>query len=274
MSRFLYPTLAAFACLLIVETRATFGQFTIVDSNRNVSCSATGTVNNSPAGTQQSPDASSSATGTFNQSNSAAKTDIVGTGMNMVQWNTHSSSSQNSSVSASGFSSSATTAVNTDMATEGAISAGGCTADSSYIVDFTVAAPTQISLTGTYGSVSGQHEGPFSTVTRTAKLTSPSSTLYDISFSGQIGDFGGATNGSSPIPSFNTILQPGITYTLDMDINNNFPATDVTTPDPESQSLSFNVTGVVVPEPASISLLAGAALTTLLRPKRRGGLTR
>jgi hypothetical protein len=264
MKRGVFSLVVAVGSILFLRVGATWGQFTIVSQTRTISSTATGDINGSPYGTQQTPSTTSTVGGTFNQSDSASKTD----GEDFAAFQISSSASQNTTVSSSGFSGTVSASASTLMAQGEAFSISGVgAADSDYAVNFTVAAPTEINITATLTVSQSVHEGPFSYVNWTEQITNSSTTVASNSFSAQVGDFD-SVNSSGPLP-LSATLEPGNTYTLSMGVDPDFPGNDVTTQAPISESLTFSGTGEVVPEPASFSLLVISGLAALARPKRR-----
>jgi hypothetical protein len=166
--------------------------------------------------------------------------------------------SQTSDVASSGFNYTDAVSIN---AAPYAYEEGDDNADSYYKVDFSVSAPTGFQLTAQY-STGGYGEGEEGTLTAYVTLSeSGAGNLFSLGVMNEpgAGDFGAEYFGGPT--SFDTILEPGNTYTLTADDYIDRPI-DTETAATENGAVSFTAG---VPEPASLGILTAIGLAALTR---------
>jgi hypothetical protein len=234
-------------------------QFTLIDQSRAVSTSASGLPANGTLGQPtilNTPSDSDSATGVLDQT-ATGSVQASGGQANL-------SASQNSDVSAAVLSGQASANVGGGTG----ILSGDLTASSTYNVDFSVSVATPFSLTEQFAASSGPHQGPNSTVIDQLIFSENSggnpSTLFTAGVNNPSGGLEFSTSGGPT--AYATTLLPGITYTLNINLNIDTPLSDTSAGSAGNASMSFSAS---VPEPASQGLFAFCA-APLLGRRRRG----
>jgi len=107
-------------------------------------------------------------------------------------------------------------------------------------------------------------------LTTTQELAAGSQIIYNNSYTAASSDsgYGYSLDGATVMPLTPPILQPGNTYTYTVSISDTFPGNDITGSVTMNDSETFGLTGVALPEPAGLSMLAVAAVASLIRRRR------
>jgi hypothetical protein len=249
------------------------GQLTVVDSSRTVTASSCGTSpnNNLGAGANDSHSQTSSATGLFNQSAIATVNYNDPTQLNpsggTPTYVGNDTALQNSLVSDTLFSGSGSSGGNCQVEipaepTDGEYTTG----DSRFLADFTVDAPTVMTISGTLYAdyFYGLGKLPTPSATFTLSGSGSGTPIYTVQTPLPFSFFEPTTT----VPfSFQTTLQPGQTFTLlaDAGTTSSFYSDSDGT---EQNDASFVFTAAV-PEPITLSLLPLAGLPAVRRRTRR-----
>jgi hypothetical protein len=249
-------SITAAVVLGILSANRAWGQLNILDQSRSLTIIVNGTAG---------PTDSNTATGTYNNSINGGVTANTGIPAFPIESDT-ATASQNSNVTTSVLS--------------GLLQASGnsttfmpdqdVTGESIYSVDFSVASPTPLSLTGQYTASDIPDEGISDMIASTITLTSTSGGNQTQLFTGgvpkQVANTDFLGFGASSSTSFNTTLVPGVSYNLTVDVLADANADGETLHGTPAASMNFMVS---VPEPASIATMGIAVGALLVRRRRK-----
>jgi hypothetical protein len=249
-----------------------FGAISVIDQTRSLTASATGTFGSNDIKTD-----TDSATGSYSNTLNASKTDTAfdPIGQNTYTYKVNSTATQTSTLSALSMtgSGSVTAGASIPFLNFAGSNAEGI-GDSTYNVDFSVDIPTPFTITGEITGTDIWHPGPLETGAAHVTFTSSTQgTLYSVSDSLKVTqiDFVAPFD---DLVSFQTTLQPGQTYTLNVQAHVDAlraGGVGVFEYTPATATFSFATS---VPEPATAAAAAAALIALpllLLRRKRVPG---
>jgi hypothetical protein len=248
------------------SSNVAFGAISLIDQSRSLSASATGTY-----GPSDSKSDSSLASGSYNNTLNASKTDTAffSIGQDTYIYKINSTATQTSTLSALSMSGSGSATAGASIRPLNTAGADGeAIGDSTYNVDFSVDVPTPFTIIGEITGHADYHPGPLEAPTAHLTLTSSTQgSLYKASDT--VNTLATLTSSSFDDPiSFQTTLQPGQTYTLNVQAHVDSlraGGDGVTVYAPATATFSFTAT---VPEPATAALISLLALPLLIRRQR------
>jgi hypothetical protein len=238
---------AAAASTFLVAGPSALGSIQLVDQTRVLSANADSTL------LPETVTTSGVFNDTLNRSDIGTRTDM---NFDTTTYNVTSSAQQNSNASASDLSGTSSVMASAQQTPGFPSIIAEAVSVSTYKVDFTVDAATAFTITGDITGSGTYHLGPLENTKSSVTFSTSSSMtpLYTLSDSVQVGFTGPFSDSYDDPISFSTTLQPGQTYTLDVEASSDSKreGSGATSLAPGNAGFSFTA---AVPEPGALSLV-------------------